>query len=134
MRELLPSVLTPLHWLEALASSSPPTLLAPAKSKENKKENEERMEITESEVFVEADSSSTSHLLDILSNSYTLFPLHAFSSTVSARHTFFGLQFDSRQTELLWPAGWGSLCLSPSLHWFWCKVLSPAELIPLTEH
>lgn len=37
MREVLPSVLTPLHWLEALALPSPPALLAPAKSKENKK-------------------------------------------------------------------------------------------------
>lgn len=34
---LMREVLTPLHWLEALALPSPPALLAPAKSKENKK-------------------------------------------------------------------------------------------------
>lgn len=87
-----------------------------------------------------ADSSSASHPLDTFSTSHTLLPLHDFCFVVSARHSSFRLQFDKQlqAAELLWPVGWGSLCLSPSSCWPWLQGLvpsfAPAELIRLTDH
>jgi len=89
-KELLASVLTPLRRLEAvrrnLASSLLPTLPAPAKNKNGRKENEERVEIIDWKWSV-CGGRQQLYLLDTFSTSHTLVPLHVFCLVVSAWHS-----------------------------------------------